>query len=32
MVPRTSRGWTHSPPFAIVAYTEIIWRGVTAMP
>ena len=28
----TRRGTIRSPPFAIVAYTDAIWIGVTAMP
>jgi len=31
-VARTSRGWTHRPPFAIVAYTVAIWIGVAEIP
>ena len=31
-VPLTSRGCTHTPPFAIVAYTDAICSGVTADP
>ena len=32
IVARTSRGSTHTPPLAIVAYTSAICRGVTAIP
>src|SRR5690349_16078342 len=31
-VPRTSDGWTQTPPLATVAYTAAICRGVTATP
>ena len=31
-VPRTRRGSVHTPPSAIVAYTEAICSGVTASP
>src|SRR5947208_1878892 len=31
-IPRTSRGWIHTPWLATAANTEIIWMGVTATP